>query len=349
MTTQAFTPLEGTTLFADSYGRLNDSNAANRVDFEGPTAPTPTVAYMKWNDTTTGTKKERNAANDGWITVGILGATHHGHLPAAGGTMTGAIAMGGAKVTGLGAPTVNGDAARFDELATKAPIASPAFTTDATLNVDPPGNNSLIRKIWAEGRYLKLAGGSMTALFNLFADATSALHAVTLQQLKAFVLFNTSTGHRHDGTDARKVRGTDIDSGAATNLQALRANGSGGGSYVSAPTISVITTPTVLADENPPSASFVTITLGPSGLALTSAGDPVALIYIQAFSATQMRIRKLGDVDDSASMNFDVSTTWGDWGRLFLCPLDANGAFQYRRSGTSAHTVIRFGGRFRVC
>jgi len=49
-------------------------------------------------------------------------------LDKSGGTMTGAIAMGTNKITGLGAPTVNGDAARYDELSAKANKAGDTFT-----------------------------------------------------------------------------------------------------------------------------------------------------------------------------------------------------------------------------
>ena len=45
-------------------------------------------------------------------------------LALAGGTMSGAIAMGGNKVTGLGAPTANGDALRFDQLGAVSGIAT---------------------------------------------------------------------------------------------------------------------------------------------------------------------------------------------------------------------------------
>jgi len=39
--------------------------------------------------------------------------------------------------------------------------------------------------------------------------------------------FNTTTGHDHDGTDSKKVLGTDINQGSATVYQVLAVNGSG--------------------------------------------------------------------------------------------------------------------------
>jgi hypothetical protein len=42
----------------------------------GATEPTTTYAYMVWNDTTTGLRKVRNAADAAWITVGALDQNH---------------------------------------------------------------------------------------------------------------------------------------------------------------------------------------------------------------------------------------------------------------------------------
>lgn len=64
--------------------------------------------------------------SDGKIPGGQLPSMDY--LPTAGGTMTGAIAMGNNKITGLGAPTSSTDAARKQDVDAKAPVASPTFT-----------------------------------------------------------------------------------------------------------------------------------------------------------------------------------------------------------------------------
>lgn len=67
-------------------------------------------------------------------------------LPKAGGTMSGAIAMGSNKITGLGTPTADADASTKkyvdDGLALKAPLASPALTGTPTAPTAPNGTNS---------------------------------------------------------------------------------------------------------------------------------------------------------------------------------------------------------------
>lgn len=48
-------------------GRVNEVFAAVQSNNSGSTAPTGTVAYQLWYDTTTNTLKMRNAANSDWI------------------------------------------------------------------------------------------------------------------------------------------------------------------------------------------------------------------------------------------------------------------------------------------
>ncbi len=62
---------------------LNNALAALFSNSSGTTAPTVTVAYQLWADTTAGQLKLRNAANSGWITIGPLGTAALGMLVAA--------------------------------------------------------------------------------------------------------------------------------------------------------------------------------------------------------------------------------------------------------------------------
>ena len=76
--------------------------------------------------TVTGTLSAATITASG--TVAGTNLTSGGHaildLALTGGTMSGAIAMGGSKITGLGAPTANGDALRFDQLGANSGIAT---------------------------------------------------------------------------------------------------------------------------------------------------------------------------------------------------------------------------------
>jgi len=231
---QTFADIQGTDTLSASRTTINNNFDAIRSRFVGATAPSNPKAYDTWLDTTTGYRKQRNAANDAWIVMGLVASEYEGLLPIAGGTMAGILNMGGYTLTnlGLGSGTA---AARQQELDTKAAIAAPVFTGDAKVSQDPAGNDSIPRRSWTEGRYLKLAGGTMTGFLVLSGDATAVLHPVSLQQLKAFVLFNTSTGHRHDGSDARKVKGSSIDSESAGSKAVLLASGTGTSSWSAVP------------------------------------------------------------------------------------------------------------------
>lgn len=207
---QDYVTIQGSDYLSDSRVDINTTADALRTFFAGATAPANPVAFQWWFDTTTSVIKLRNSANDAWITIGQLGVANMGHLPLSGGTMTGILNMGGYTLTNLGLGTGTA-AARQQELDLKAPLAAPALTGNATVNQDPAGDTSLIRRSWAEGRYLKLSGGTLTGALLLAGDASADLHPVPRQQLSAYIGFNTTTGHRHDGNDARKVRATDLD------------------------------------------------------------------------------------------------------------------------------------------
>lgn len=82
----------------------NDTGAAVRADINlalaalagssiSATAPATTYAGQFWADTTAVLLKQRNSANSGWITIGVLDATNLGLLALAGGTMTGSLVI----------------------------------------------------------------------------------------------------------------------------------------------------------------------------------------------------------------------------------------------------------------
>ena len=87
---------------------LNNGLAAIVSNNSGATEPGTMYAYQWWADTTTGLLKQRNSANNAWVTVGTLASANLGLLSLAGGTMTGALAVtaGTAALPGI---AVSGD------------------------------------------------------------------------------------------------------------------------------------------------------------------------------------------------------------------------------------------------
>ena len=71
---------------------LNNQLAAIVSNNSGSTEPATMYAYQWWADTTSGLLKQRNGANNAWITIGTLASTNLGLLSLAGGTMTGVLA-----------------------------------------------------------------------------------------------------------------------------------------------------------------------------------------------------------------------------------------------------------------
>lgn len=70
---------------------INSALVAIFSNSSGATAPSTTVAYQFWADTTSGLLKMRNAANSAWIDIGIMASTNLGLLPLTGGTLTGVL------------------------------------------------------------------------------------------------------------------------------------------------------------------------------------------------------------------------------------------------------------------
>lgn len=107
-------------LFPSVRTDLNDNLAAIFSQSSGPSAPAVTVAFQPWVDTSSNPPvwKIRNAANNGWITVGLLGTNF-----AVGGTTP--IANGGTGET-------TAVAALAALLPSQTGQAGKALTTDGT-------------------------------------------------------------------------------------------------------------------------------------------------------------------------------------------------------------------------
>ena len=116
---QDYATLAGTDTLTASRTTLNSSTDALRSSFSGTSAPGSPVEGQWWFDTDA-------AGNDGALSIyesggwrlvlPDCGADYCGLLPLSGGTMTGAIAMGSQKLTGLAAGTANGDSVRWEQV-----------------------------------------------------------------------------------------------------------------------------------------------------------------------------------------------------------------------------------------
>ena len=95
---------------------LNNGLAAIVSNNSGVAQPSTTYAYQWWPDTTTGSLKLRNAANNAWITIGTLADANLGLATLASPTFTGTVTIpSGASISGF------------------APLASPTFTGTPTV------------------------------------------------------------------------------------------------------------------------------------------------------------------------------------------------------------------------
>ena len=231
-----FANLLGSDTFAVSYVILNENFDRVRTDHQGPTEPANLRPLMTWADTATLLLKRRSLNNDAWIVVAKIGVTFGGLLPTEGGALTGPLDMGGNSITNLGLGSGLA-AARVQELNLKAPINAPEFTGDARVLQDPAGGDSIPRRSWTDGRYLKKSGDTMTGILTLSQNAVSGLQAISFQQLAAFNSFNTTSGHSHDGVNSRKVRGVDLNSGAIAEELLLASDGSSGAEWLEFPKV----------------------------------------------------------------------------------------------------------------
>ena len=124
-----------------------------------------------------------NALNSGKADSTALSS----YLALAGGTMTGAIAMGGSKITGLAAGSQNGDAVRYEQLASYLPTAGGTMSGAIAMGGkkitglaagDSNGDALRYEQLGAAlNSYLALAGGTMSGALAMGGNKITGLAA----------------------------------------------------------------------------------------------------------------------------------------------------------------------------
>ena len=108
---------------------INSNLSALYSNNSGAAAPSTTTAFMWWADTSNDALKIRNAADDGFVTVGTLSATNFGLATLASPTFTGNV---GIPAGSASAPAVR----RSDDTNTGL-----YFSASDTVNVSTGGTN----------------------------------------------------------------------------------------------------------------------------------------------------------------------------------------------------------------
>ena len=187
---------------------LNNGLAAIVSNNSGATEPGTMYAYQWWADTTTGLLKQRNAANNAWITIGTLASANLGLLPLAGGTMTGVLAV----------------------TAGTAALPGIAVSGDLNTGITSPGADQLAISTGGTGRLFVDASGLVgigtsapRSLFNLAASATSGT-ILTVENTSTSLVASQYIGRiQFYGNDAS----TDS-SGVRASIDAAVADAGGG-------------------------------------------------------------------------------------------------------------------------
>jgi len=150
---------------------LNNALAAIVSNNSSSTEPATTFAHMWWVDTNANLLKQRNAADDAWITIGTLGTANLGlltsssasstYMPLAGGTFTGAVTLG----TG-GSLVFEGATADANE--TTLAVTDP--TADRTLTL--PDATSTLAGLAITQSFTKAQRGTITSFTSSSGTAT---------------------------------------------------------------------------------------------------------------------------------------------------------------------------------
>ena len=202
----------------------NQSGAAFRADLNnqllalgtlqsGTAEPSTTYAFMLWADIAANELKQRNAANNGWITIGTLDAANLGLLSLAGGTLTGALQLANgtaaapslafANSTGTGIYRVGSNELG---IATNGVLRLTATTAQFTGTLPWRGQNGT-----AAAPAFSFSGNTSTGVYLVSSNVLGlAVNGGQVAQFSANELLLTGTGgtRLHVGTTAERPAGS---------------------------------------------------------------------------------------------------------------------------------------------
>ena len=173
--------------------RSDANNALSAIvsNNSSSTEPATTFAFQWWIDTNNTLLKIRNAANDGWVTVGDYSSTNLGLLTSAtasstylalsGGTLTGALNIGTAG-------SVVFEGATADDFETTLAVTDP--TADRTFTL--PDATTTAAGLAVAQTFTKAQRGSISAVSIAASDTTKQLDFATANNF-ALTLANTAS------------------------------------------------------------------------------------------------------------------------------------------------------------
>lgn len=196
-------PILGTRLVSEFRGDFNDIITGMLTAFVGVDEPTPKYAGQFWVDTSTTPKllKQRNSLNTVWIVRARVDQDWGGLLPLVGGTMEGAINMGGFGITNL--PAGSGAApARYSDLAPYAKLdgTTPFTGIPSGPAMDPSLANQFARKSYVDAK--AIAGGTFTGKITMpFAPVAGSNELARIIDVE-----NPISTHNHSGAAGQGVK-----------------------------------------------------------------------------------------------------------------------------------------------
>ena len=221
--TDAF-PMVGGSTPADSRTTINDIVAALKSCYSGtsaPTSPSPVAGQYFFNTTTSVLSVYDGTA---WRVIGTFTSDYGGLLPRSAGSgqaLSGALYCGSQQVKGMANASASTDAVAYGQAdARYLQKAGDTMTGNLAMGANfvsssstPTADSHLTRKAYVDTK--AVAGGTFTGAVNMNSNAITNLPAPSAthhaaRQAEITDLLDTSTGHRHDGTDARRIRATDL-------------------------------------------------------------------------------------------------------------------------------------------